>query len=73
VLVGNIKTKTFRFVERNWPDYIGVLSDEFPLTRKWAVNTNYTAHITVEEAIKYATMDAKSSYKLARLKGGKIT
>jgi len=73
VLVGiNIKTKRFRFVQHDGPDYSGKLGNDFPITKKWSVNKNYIADITIEEVTQYATMDTNRSYKLARLKAIKL-
>lgn len=69
VLVGiDRKSRRFRFVEYNGPDFAGILDDDFPITEKWAINTRYTAKITVETVIEYATMEEKRSYKLTALK-----
>jgi hypothetical protein len=69
VLVGiNIKSKRFRLVEKDGLDYTGILSDNFPIDRKWAVNTNYEADVTVVEVTKYSTMETKRTYHLDRLK-----
>jgi hypothetical protein len=74
VLVGiNSKTKRFRLVVPDGEDYTGILSDEFPSTQKWAINTNYQAEIMIEEVTKYSTMETKKTYKLDRLKGHKST
>jgi hypothetical protein len=64
----DIKRKTFRLVQPDGADYKGVLAEDFPLTKKWAVNTNYTAVIAIEEITRYATMETKRTYKLENLR-----
>jgi hypothetical protein len=74
VLVGiNIKTKRFRFVVPHGQDFTGILSEDFPATRRWSVNTNYQAEIMIEEITKYSTMETQKTYRLERLKGPNST
>lgn len=68
-LVGiDTKQKRFRFVQLDGPDYIGSLSDAFPIAVQWAVNTNYVASIEIESKTSYATQETKRVYRLRDLK-----
>jgi hypothetical protein len=70
VLIGiDAKAKRFRFVayDGNGPPYSGFLSEIFPVKQVWSINTSYTAQITVETVIEYATQTVRESYRLDML------
>jgi hypothetical protein len=68
VLIGiDKKTKRFRFVEHDGPDYVGNLPDTFPLEQQWSINTNYIAKIQAVQVTKYATMEEETSFELFSL------
>lgn len=70
VLIGiDAKAKRFRFVsyEGNGPPYAGTLSETFPLKSVWSINTSYTAQITVETIVDYATQVEREVYRLNSL------
>jgi hypothetical protein len=68
VLIGiDSKSKRFRFVEHDGPDYLGSFSPVFPSNREWSINRNYRATIRVEEVTRYATMETEKTYRLVKL------
>ncbi|MBN9526412.1 MAG: hypothetical protein J0H82_09425 [Alphaproteobacteria bacterium] len=60
--------KRFRFVDPDGLDYSGGLADDFPLEKKWAINSPYVADIMVQSVTEYATQETKQTHKLRNLR-----